>query len=202
MTPIRAFIFDLGNVLLQFSHQRMYEQVAALGGRDVEDVRAVFCGGLGDEFECGRLTATQVHRALETELRCAFDLARLETAVGDIFELNPDMPPLLDELRRRGYPLILLSNTNETHIKWVRSRFDILERFDRCVLSYEIGAMKPDPRIYAAAVEASGVAPGECFYTDDIPLYVEQGRAAGLQAEIFTGAAELRRALSARGFRL
>lgn len=199
MPPIRAFIFDLGNVLLRFSHQRMYEQVAALCGRDVESVRNLFCSGLGDDYECGRLTATELHRVLETQLQSTLDRVRLEQAVGDIFELNSDMPPLLDKLRRRGFPLILLSNTNETHIRWVRSNFDILDRFDRCVLSYEVGAMKPDPRIYAAAIAASGFDPGECFYTDDIPHYVEQGRAAGLQAEVFTGIDDLRRALNARG---
>jgi putative hydrolase of the HAD superfamily len=202
MPPIRAFIFDLGNVLLRFSHQRMYEQIAALCGRESEAIRDVFCGGLGDDYECGRLTATAMHGALTERLQAELDPVRLERAVGDIFELNADMPPLLDELRRRGFPLILLSNTNETHIRWVRSTFDILDRFDHCVLSYEVGAMKPDPRIYAAAIAASGFDPSECFYTDDIPEYVEQGCAAGLQAEVFTGADDLRRALALRGIQL
>jgi putative hydrolase of the HAD superfamily len=202
MPPIRAFIFDLGNVLLRFSHQRMYEQVAVLSRRDVDAVRTLFCRGLGDDYECGRLTAMQLHRELELQLQSPLDRVRLEQAVGDIFELNADMPPLLDELRRRGFPLILLSNTNETHIRWVREHFDILDRLDHCVLSYEVGAMKPDPRIYAAAIAASGFDPGECFYTDDIPEYVEQGRVAGLQAEVFTGAVELRRALAERGIQL
>jgi putative hydrolase of the HAD superfamily len=202
MPSIRAFIFDLGNVLLRFSHQRMYDQVAALSRREAEAVRTVFCSGLGDDYECGRLTAIQMHRELESQLQSVLDPVLLEQAVGDIFELNADMPPLLDELRRRGFPLLLLSNTNETHIRCVRSNFDILDRLDRCVLSYEVGAMKPDPRIYAAAISASGFAAEECFYTDDIPAYVEQGRAAGLQAEVFTGADNLRRTLALRGIQL
>jgi putative hydrolase of the HAD superfamily len=202
MPPIRAFIFDLGNVLLRFSHQRMYEQIASLCGRESEAVRSVFCSGLGDAYECGRLTATEMHSQLESQLQAVLDPAQLEQAVGNIFELNADMPPLLEELRRRGFPLILLSNTNETHIRWVREHFDILDRFDRCVLSFEVGAMKPDPRIYAAAIAASGFAPPECFYTDDIPEYVAQGRLAGLQAEVFTGIDDLRRALALRGLEL
>ena len=45
--------------------------------------------------------------------------------------------------------------------------------------------MKPDPRIYEAALDAIACAPGECFYTDDIVENVEHGRGFGLQAEVF-----------------
>jgi putative hydrolase of the HAD superfamily len=67
------------------------------------------------------------------------------------------------------------------------------------VLSYEVKAMKPDPRIYAAAVEAARCAPQECFFTDDIPEYVEGARRAGIDAVVFEGQEALERELAARG---
>jgi glucose-1-phosphatase len=200
---IRTFLFDLGNVLLFFSHERMYGQIASLCGRTPDEVRRVLVDeALGDAFECGRLTAAEMQRELEHRLNAPFDAAGLHQAVGDIFESNADMLPILDALKRRGHRLVLLSNTNATHIDWVRRSFDVLDRFDAHVLSYEVGAMKPQDAIYTAALRAIECDPGECFYTDDIPQYVDRGHAFGLQAAVFTGASELKRELAARGVTL
>jgi putative hydrolase of the HAD superfamily len=81
----------------------------------------------------------------------------------------------------------------------IRARYPILRHFDAYVLSYEVGAMKPEPRIYAAAIEAAQCAPQECFFTDDIPEYVEGARQAGIDAVVFEGAEALERELRARG---
>lgn len=197
---IRTFLFDLGNVLLYFSHERMFAQIAALCGRTPDEVRRVLVDEqLGDAFETGRLTADDVHRELEQRLEARLDRTALSQAVGDIFESNADMLPVLDALRQRGHRLVLLSNTNAMHIDWVRSRFDVLRRLDALVLSYEVGAMKPEDAIYEAALRLIDCEPGECFYTDDIPRYVDRGRAFGLQASVFTGAEDLRRELATRG---
>jgi putative hydrolase of the HAD superfamily len=66
------------------------------------------------------------------------------------------------------------------------------------VLSYKVGAMKPSPVIYAEAVKHARCEPGECFFTDDIPAYVEAARANGLDAEQFTGYEKLVTDLRAR----
>ena len=58
--------------------------------------------------------------------------------------------------------------------------------------------MKPDDRIYSAAVANAQCEPGECFFTDDIERYVEGARAFGIDAEQFTGEANLREHLRRR----
>lgn len=200
---IRTFLFDLGNVLLFFSHERMCAQLGALCGRTSGEMRAILMdSGMNDEYECGRLSESQFHRCLEELLGMELDLARLQQAGGDIFDLNPPMLPLLDALRARGHRLVLLSNTNEMHINWIRRRFDVLDRFDDLVLSFRVGAMKPQAAIYQAALDAIDCAPGECFYTDDVPEYVERGREFGLEAEVFVDAESLGANLAARGVRL
>jgi putative hydrolase of the HAD superfamily len=200
---IRTFLFDLGNVLLFFSHERMCAQLGALCGRTAGEMRAILMdSGLSDEYERGRLSESEFHRRLEGLLGMELDLAGLQQAGGDIFDLNPPMVPLLDTLRARGHRLVLLSNTNETHIHWIRRRFDVLDRFDDLVLSYRVGEMKPHPAIYEAALAVIGCAPGECFYTDDVPAYVERGREFGLEAEVFVSPATLRAHLAARGVQI
>jgi putative hydrolase of the HAD superfamily len=196
---IRTVLFDLGNVLLYFSHERMCAQLGALCGRSPRELRTLLMdSGLNNEYECGRLSEKSFHKRLESLLEQDLDLVELQRAGGDIFESNPSMLPVLDALRARGHRLVLLSNTNETHINWVRGNFDVLQRFDECVLSFRVGAMKPESAIYEAALKAIECRPEECFYTDDIPAYVDRGREFGLQAEVFSGAENLRGQLIAR----
>ena len=106
-------------------------------------------------------------------------------AVSNIFRPNESIVPVLDQLKAAGLRLVLLSNTNVAHISFIKKRFDVLTRFDDCVLSYQVGAMKPDPPIYEVALQAIQCDPRECFYTDDIVENVERARGFGLQAEVF-----------------
>jgi HAD superfamily hydrolase (TIGR01509 family) len=59
--------------------------------------------------------------------------------------------------------------------------------------------MKPDPAIYRAALELAGCAAEECFYTDDIPAYVDGAKRLGLDAVLFTGTQQLEIELRRRG---
>ncbi len=197
---IRTVLFDLGNVLLHFSHERMCRQIGALCDREWEHVHAaLFETGLEAEFERGRIGEEEFQRRLEAALECGFDTPSLRRAGADIFELNAPMVPILDGLKRSGRRLVLLSNTNVAHVEWIRARFDVLQRFDALVLSCEAGAIKPEAQIYAAALETIACAPGECFYTDDIAAYVARGREFGLEAEVFAGAEGLARDLRRHG---
>jgi putative hydrolase of the HAD superfamily len=74
----------------------------------------------------------------------------------------------------------------------------VLEPFDELLLSYDVGAIKPEAGMYEAALKAIRCRPEECFYTDDIPTYVARGREFGLQAEIFTDVTALRGHLADR----
>jgi len=125
----------------------------------------------------------------------------LRSAAADIFVANESMFPVLDRLKERGHRLVLLSNTNASHIHVIRQEFNVLERFDDLILSYETGAVKPEARIFEEAVRRINCAPGECFYTDDIPEYVEQGRTFGLQADVYTNTRSFLHQIEKRGIK-
>jgi glucose-1-phosphatase len=197
---IRTLLLDLGNVLVYFSHERMCAQIAGAFGVPEARVRNLILGtSLQSRFERGQISESAFQQELEQALGRRIQLSALESAVADIFELNEAMVPLLDRWKRDGYRLVLLSNTCVSHYRWIRERFNVLEGFDACVLSFEVGSVKPEDAIFHSALQAIECAPGECFYTDDIATYVEKGRSHRLQAEIFTDAATLARHLESRG---
>lgn len=197
---IETFLFDMGNVLVHFSHPLMCQQIAAVCGCGADEIsQLLFAGGWQLELERGEISEDEFRQRLEVHFDRRLDLAELVRAASDIFTLNAPMVPILKSLRGQGKRLVLLSNTSISHIEFVRREFDVLSYFDDLVLSYEVGAMKPDPAIFQAALRKILCPPEHCFYTDDIALYVEQGRRHGLQAEVFTTAESLVKQLAERG---
>lgn len=197
---IRTVLFDLGNVLVYFSHERMCAQIADVCGRDASEVRELLLdGGLQWAFERGDVSEAEFHRRLEKATGRTIDFDALRRAASDIFELNTSVVPVVDALKKRGHRLVLLSNTNRLHFEFVRERFDILDRFDEFVLSFEVGAIKPERSIFEVALDKIECRPQECFYTDDTAGHVEAGRRFGLDAEVFTDTETLLGHLRQRG---
>lgn len=200
---LRTILFDMGNVLVHFSHDLMCRQMAALAGRSEADVRRLILdGGLQWNFERGLVSARQFHAEFESLVEQRVDFDELMHANANIFCANRELFPAIDELKQRGFRLVLLSNTSSAHFDFIWREFDVLQKFDDHVVSYEVGALKPERKMYVAALQAIDCAPDECFYTDDIPAYVEAGRRYGLQAEVFTTPGECGDHLAARGVKL
>jgi putative hydrolase of the HAD superfamily len=95
--------------------------------------------------------------------------------------------------------LLLLSNTNAIHFEMVQRTYPLLARFHHHVVSYKVGALKPSPVIYSEAIKHAKCDPSECFFTDDIPAYVEGARQAGIDAVQFESQAQIERELRLRG---
>lgn len=196
---IRTILYDLGNVLVCFSHERMYEQIGAVCGRSTQQVRELFERRMLPDFETGRIDERGFHARMEEWSGRRLDADELRRAGSDIFWPNPGMADVVRAMKRQGVRLVLLSNTSAPHIEHVRASWPLLELFDNLILSFEVGATKPQPEIYQAALDRIGCPPSECFYTDDIPEYVEAGRSHGLTAEVFTGKEEHLRQLKRYG---
>ena len=200
---IQTFLFDMGNVLVHFCHDRMCRQIGTLCGRTGPEIRQWLLGsGLQWEFERGLVSPGEIHRRLEEVTGARIEPAQLADAASDIFSPNTPLLPVFDELKSRGHRLVLLSNTNVWHFEFVRQRFDVLRHFDDFVLSHEVHAMKPDPAIYRRALEVIGCDPADCFYTDDVPDYVNAAREYGIDGEVFTDVELLIRQLARRGVEL
>lgn len=206
MTP-KFFYFDMGNVLLNFSHERACRQIAELfraagGTCQADDVRTfVFESDLEDQSETGRVTTAELYERLCRQFGARPALGEVERAAGEIFEVNATIKPIVAALLHTRRRLGVLSNTNEVHWRTVTDgRYGLLrDAFSVYALSFEIGAMKPDATIFVRAAELAGVAPREIFYVDDIPGHVAAARQVGFDAVQYTTAAALAGELRQRG---
>lgn len=201
MSAIKFVYFDLGNVLLNFSHQRMIDQVSAVAGVSADLVQQhMFDNDLENRYETGELNSVQFHADFCNLIEKKCDLDDFLTACGDIFWLNETSMPVLSQLAQLNIGMGILSNTCEAHWDFAMRRFPALPQlFPVCVTSFEAKSMKPDSKIYEVAVEKAGVSPNEIFFTDDKPENVRSAQDAGIDAVLFTTASQLLRDLGKRG---
>lgn len=202
--PPKFIYFDLGNVLLYFSHARMCRQMAQVAAVDEELVRHVlFDTGLEIAYERGDLTTEQFYERFCHAVDRRPPLADLALAANDIFEVNVGMKGVLAALQASGHRLGLLSNTSELHFNFFADgRYSqIPDAFEQLALSFRLGAIKPEARIFEAAAEMAGVSPGEIFFTDDVLANVEGARDAGFEAVQYVTTPQLVADLRSRGLR-
>jgi FMN phosphatase YigB (HAD superfamily) len=197
---IKTIIFDLGKVIIPFDFQRGYDRMAPLCGYDAAQIpeRLRSCD-LVTRFEEGKLEP----RVFVEEISSILSLNATYDEFCSIWSSIFLPETLIQEdfliaLRER-YRLLLLSNTNAIHYEMVRQAYPLLRHFHHHVLSYKVGALKPSPSIYAEALKHSHGEPDQCFFTDDIPAYVEGARQAGMDAVQFESQAQIQRELRARG---
>lgn len=122
----------------------------------------------------GALAAAVTHRPTEPTRRIkavCFDLGdtlideATEEKDGELTTLRASLIPgaadLLYELKRRGYRLALVADTRPGTYRNVLRQHGLYELFDAFAISEELGLVKPDRRMFAAALEALGVEPPE-----------------------------------------
>jgi HAD superfamily hydrolase (TIGR01509 family) len=109
------------------------------------------------------------------------------------------MVALHAELRQRGIPTYIFSNTNELAVRHIRGRFPFFSQFDGYVYSYEHHAMKPDAKIYQVLERLSGHAGSAILYVDDRAENIQAGRQQGWQAILHESPDATRRQVAACG---
>lgn len=197
---IKTVIFDLGRVLIPFDFARGYQAMEGLCPHDATEIRRrLGATDLVERFETGLVEPADFVTELSTLIDLDVDYPRFCQIWSSIFLPDPLIPDAMLAALHRRYRLVLLSNTNAIHFEMVRETYPLIRHFDGLVLSHEVKAMKPDPRIYRAAVAAAQCEPGECFYTDDIAAYVEGAKGMGIDAVQFESCAQISAALQARG---
>ena len=199
---IKTVIFDLGRVLVDFDFMRGYRTMSELSGLPVDEIRKRFHeSGIANEFESGAISEEEFERRTQAMLGTSMPHEQFEEIWFSVFLPGTLMPEEVVAGIRRNHRTVLLSNTNSMHFRALKQNYGILSHFDALVLSHEVGAMKPHPAIYEAAIRAAGCRPEECFFTDDIADYVDGARRHGIDAVQFQGAETTMAELSLRGVR-
>ena len=88
--------------------------------------------------------------------------------------------PVLRKIKDMGYKLQMLSNSF-LYLREIMRVKGLDKYFDGMTISAYIGMMKPDDRIYQAAIQEINMPVENLLFIDDLPEYVEKAISLGLQ---------------------
>jgi putative hydrolase of the HAD superfamily len=203
---VRALVFDLGKVIVDFSVEKACLQVADVAGVKPADIKSwLFDDGLEYRFEAGEFSFSELHEKFEKHFKKTVHSDHLRLAAANIFSPIQSTIDILQKLREsyaQTLPFVLLSNTNEIHWHHIEQTWSISRFFDHLVLSFEVKSLKPERKIYEHVTKIIGCEPSGIFFVDDVKENIVGARAAGLDAVIYEGELKLRQDLRERHVRI
>jgi 2-haloacid dehalogenase len=195
-------VFDIGNVLLRWEPQAAFRHAM---DNDAEIDAMLHQVGFYDwnfEQDRGRSRAEAVaaiaanwpqHATLMDGYFDRFGLTIRERIEGTW--------AIVAALRARDHRLWALTNFSaDTWPEALRLHPDLTEVFEGVVVSGHERMVKPEREIFDLLCERAGVAPDQCYFTDDSAANVAGAQTAGWQAHHFAGTERLRVDLRERGF--
>ncbi|MBW2971592.1 HAD family phosphatase [Candidatus Woesearchaeota archaeon] len=199
---IEAVIFDWGGVLIDLPNDNIYTHIAEVLRVERGTLQDLLVS-LEDSLQRGVLEERDLWERVSAELGCAVPAGSLwYDAFANAYVPHKPVFDIAKDLKRKGYSLGFLSNTEEPSMRFFRDqKYDF---FDATVFSCEGGVRlrKPERRIYEVVLGRLGVEPGSAVYIDDNPSYVQGAIDAGMYAILFRDEAQLRKELVSLSVRL
>ena len=163
-------------------------------GDDVEDLLIPYIHSLKPEIPDQSIKAVYLGASLGRMSSFEFwtlmgfkqaDIPEIErTYLEKSFTLDDGFIPCAKALKGR-YGIALLSNDISEWSKYLRGFYNIDKLTDAAFISGDLGARKPDPKIYRLALDGLGAAPDECAFIDDSPDRVGAARELGINSILF-----------------
>jgi len=179
----------MGKVLLEFDLDRLGRAMIDRTGLGREVIQKAFTDNdLPRQYESGAIGDHEFYRKIVSRLNCAMSWNEFVRAWNSIFHPVPILSDDLIERLAERSDLWVVSNTNKLHFDHILETYGFLRHFRGYVLSHEVGALKPDRRIFEEALRRAAAPIEEVLFVDDQVANVEAAQALGIAAFRFLGA--------------
>jgi len=194
-----VIIFDLGNTLIKFDHNISASKFANLFHLDSEEVRKLFFDSdLTQALERGQISSKEFHTKITNRLGIKMPFRDFVSIWNDIFWLDEASCSMARQLKT-NYKLFLLSNISRLHYEYLVKKFDIFKIFDEIIVSFAVGAIKPERRIFEDAIKRAGGDKSAVLYIDDREDLIKEATAFGIESIRYTDADRLKKDLEIKG---
>lgn len=181
---LRAVLFDSGGVLIRpiggrWNPRADFEETVLTYDPTVTPERFAGAIAAGEDFFAASESTPDYqdyhrvllrHLGLEPSPGLLADLSR-EVPATSVLEVFPDVVETLEELRRRGVRMAVVSDA-WPGLPQGHAELGIDDYFEAYAISAVLGCRKPDPRMYGHASGALGLRAQECVFVDDDPELV------------------------------
>lgn len=183
---VRAVFFDFGGVILRTEYQAPRQKLAERFNMDYDDIdKAVFASESSKRASLGEIT----EEAHWLEIMKRFKLSASESQAfqdaffgGDI--IDHGLVQFIRELRAKNIHTGLISNAWSGLRAYIEKE-KISDAFDSITISSEVGAVKPQSKIYKVALQHVNVNAEEAVFVDDFAVNIEACEKLGMKGVLF-----------------
>ena len=184
---IKAVVFDIGNVLIEWQPERFYDAVIGEARRR-EMIATVDLHAMNELVDHGHPFTESIYESAENypdwraEIRMWHD-RWIELASPAI----DHSVRLMRALQARGMPVFSLTNFGIGSYDFAATHYDFLRQFDRDFISGHMAVTKPSARIYEMLEQASGLSGDALIFADDRDDNIAAADARGWHTHLFEG---------------
>lgn len=179
---MKVFLFDIGNVLVDYDYQILIKAIAESSGRPEEPPTAVDLN-LSDQVEKGLISDEDYVDVLNETKGLSWTVEDLIGIWQRIFTVNRSGRTLFERATQAGMQVYTLSNIARFHINAIERNWPgFFDGATGLFHSYQLGMRKPNPDIYRHVLDTLGVACSDCFFIDDLPDNIAAARRLGIDA--------------------
>lgn len=172
---IKNIVFDFGCVIVDLDRRKCIDALNAIGAERISSyVDECRQTDMFLDLELGRIDVAEFCQEVRRRApECRAADSEIAEAWGELLTGIPIRR--LEEIERlhKEYNIYLLSNSNPVHWEKSVDRFFPPSGhapeyyFDQMFISYKLGMIKPDPRIFERLLRDTGAVPGETLFIDD-----------------------------------
>lgn len=192
---IKAIVFDYGGVIINIDYQATIDAFNQLGTIEFEELYSQASqSNLFNQIETGQISGQYFINQILDYLPPGTSPNRVVSAWNQMIQDVPvERVELLLRLKKEGYKIILLSNTNEIHIELANRRWALAsnqspeEIFDSVYYSHEVKMRKPNSEIFEFVCSEHQLKPSEVLFIDDSIQHIQGAKSIGINAIHLTG---------------
>ena len=178
-------ILDMGNVLLEWNKDKILRGVVKTEKDYMILDKAIFQSGLWERLDLGTLTREELVLKVVSMIGSIYQ-EKVQEVVWNwpsYIEIYTEVFPLLVRLKEKGHRIFVLSNTSPVFYELLEEQLSPLnEILDGFVLSCDIKAIKPDPKMFEEILHKYQLDPANCIFLDDVKDNTKMAESLGIKA--------------------
>lgn len=197
---IKTVIFDIGNVLTDFRWEDFFKEKGY--SRELTDRigKATVESEIWPEYDKGLLSNEEIMDGfVKNDPEIGKEIRESLSDIRGIVTKRDYAIPWIQELKRKGYQVLYLSNFSRRAEEQCAESLDFIPYTDGGILSYKEKCIKPEPRIYELLIERYHLNPEECVFLDDLQKNLDGASRFGIKTILFKNQEQAIEALKALG---
>ena len=178
-------ILDMGNVLLEWNKDKILRGVVKTEKDFMILDKAIFQSGLWERLDLGTLSREELVLKVVSMIGSIYQ-EKVQEVVWNwpsYIEIYTEVFPLLVRLKEKDHRIFVLSNTSPVFYELLEEQLSPLnEILDGFVLSCDIKAIKPDPKMFEEILHKYQLDPVNCIFLDDVKDNIKMAESLGIKA--------------------